>query len=245
MKPQVFITLTTGRSGTQKLQTVLSTVPGMIAEHEADPCYSSALKANVANPQTGLEFVRNKLERINSLDCKYYCDTTFVITQGFVEHFLSLGVVPNVIILSRDPRLVASSKYSIHAIPGDFDDDECYALLPSDPGVLQYPGWETAHRYQLCYWLCLEIARRTKLYSQMLRDRGALVWETTVADLNDVDRVNAMLTYFSLPNVSEVSTEVINFKADRKTRQLPCAEELDRLEREVLERVGSLSFIPT
>ena len=242
MNTQIFVTLTSGRSGTGKLCSVLSGIPDMVAEHEGEPCYSTVLHANISDPAIGRQFVVDKLRYIERLGCRYYCDTSFVICEGFVEHFLELGVVPSAILLRRDPRLVASSMYALGIVPGRpyhwnelYLPQNPYFLTPSDPDVLGFPNWETAHDYQLCFWFCCEIERRARRYSKMLRQRGARVYEIWTDDLSDHNSVTTMTEHFGLGPVSRVSSERINAKDELKDSVMPDDDTLRAYEQHVLD----------
>jgi len=241
MKPFILL-LTTGRTGSYKFKHILDLVPGMYAEdtieHE-DPnlSYGNVLRQNLIDPSIGRAFVEDKLKYIEQLPGNYYCDTSNLIGQGFFEHFLELNAIPHVVILRRDPREVACSFYQLGWLPKIINH---HFLNPSDPNVLQMPGWETMHPYQWSYWFCLEMERRIQMYLKQLKEKNALVWESSIPQMLELEHFNAMLTYFSIPTIDHIPQNVVNGRNEFKiVNQLPSPRCLDMFEAKVRSCTGT------
>ena len=213
---RIIIVLSSGRSGTGKLASVLSTVPGVYAAHEESPCYSFALDMPA---KRRMQFVETKLALIDAAPGDVYCDTSFLIGQGFIESFLSFGVVPDVIRLERPVSESALSYYQLGSIPGEpwnGYERNPYFILPGENGAPPLTCWDELSDYGKCSWFCAEMRRRALVYSKVLGAYGARVARIQTAELNDVDAVNRVLETLDLPTVSEVSHEIVNAKTEEK-----------------------------
>ena len=73
---------------------------------------------------------------------------------------LGLGLLPSLILLRREPRLIALSNLERYAIPARTRLGLEWLLQPNDPDVLQLPAWRRMSDYQLCFWYALEMERR-------------------------------------------------------------------------------------
>ena len=176
--------LTSGRSGTRFLTDILTLLKNTSVNHEPKPAFHDVMREVQTNPPLATTFLlQTKLPHIALQPEPTYIETSHVFCKGFVEPLLDLGVVPDVIVLSRPHRQVAKSMHQIGTIPGRSSVADEFYLRPDDPDVLPLPGWEDLHDYQLCYWYCLEIERRQRLYAEMLTKRGASVVSFQLAEL--------------------------------------------------------------
>lgn len=245
-KKRLVFTVSTGRSGTDFLARVLSLLPNVDCRHEPKPRFSEYMRAAQLDPRIAVLFwVQEKLPRLARVEAPVYIETSHLFCKGFVEPLLELGITPDLICLHRDARDVARSLYRLNHIPGRQVFASNWYLGPEDPGVLPLPGWEELHDYQLCYWYCLEIARRTDVYSTQFLARGARVAKLSLAELNEPSGYARLIETLDLPRptlwgqfrYSRARNTRTNTKAGKKVRQdLPA--NLDEMEQEVIRRSG-------
>jgi len=172
----------------------MSCVTGIIARHEPTPRFSDVMRQVQQDKEIAYEFWLNqKLPQIAQLKANIYLEASHMFCEGFLEPLLDMGIVPNVIFLSRPYRQVALSLYQLGSIPGRTRRGLTYLLSPGDPGVLLLPGWETLNDYQLCFWYCLEIDRRSKQYEVLLQEKGSQTARTSIAELNTLSGFHRLL----------------------------------------------------
>jgi hypothetical protein len=244
---RLIFTVTTGRSGTGYLSRVLSYLRGVRSEHEPEPGFQDALRQVQDDPQLAREFwLGKKLPAIAAHPEHIYAESSHVLCKGFLEPLLDLGITPSLIALRRDPRAVALSHLKIGSIPGRQHTQ--FQLSPEDPGVLQLPDWESRTDYELCFWLCLEVERRARLYCELIRDRGGAVCEVDFDELRTSAGFRRMRRELALPGFTLVGAlryarhadDVDNAKTKHKARlgvEVPA--DLSALEQDVLAAVGS------
>ena len=61
------------------------------------------------------------------------------------------------------------------------------------------PAWKSWTDYQLCYWYCLEIQRRSAVYEKMALASGSKVVRIDLSELKQWKRYKAMLRDLGLP----------------------------------------------
>jgi hypothetical protein len=235
----ITLMLSAGRSGTNKLATMMSTVPDVYAEHEGDPGFHTVRVANLEDPSVGKAFVKNKIELFNSKPQTHCVHTGHMVGEGFIEHFLDEGITPNIIVLRRPMREVALSMFNLKWIPGRHELIRGWYSGPDEPNVLPYNGWESAHNYQLCYWWCLDTERRIRHYTPILKEAGCKIYETTLDQMLDLTQFNKLLSFFGMQNVESITKEKVNQfeEISRGLQQSIPDSFLDELEAEVLENI--------
>jgi len=189
---RLLFTVSTGRCGTQHLAFCLNLFRCVSAHHEPRPKFSEAMRAVQAQPGVASEFwLRRKLPRIARSRKPIYAETSHVASKGFLESLIELGYRPDVIHLQRDPRLVALSLWRLDTVPGRTLRGLKYYLGPDDPGVLplRWPEGAEPHDYQLCYWYCLEIARRARDLERLCDAKRLGFHGVAVDDLSSFARV--------------------------------------------------------
>jgi hypothetical protein len=197
---RLVFTVTTGRSGTGYLANLLKCVPGVGSYHEPEPRFSDVMREAQSDPGVALQFLmERKLLRISQDLAPIYVETSHVFCKGFLEPLLEIGPVPDIIVLSRCHRYVATSLYRLGAIPGRTDLGVRWYLGPEDPGVLALPGWKSLHDYQLCYWYCLEIERRAREYEHMLAKRRGRVVRVSLNQLKTIPGFRRFMRNLDLP----------------------------------------------
>jgi hypothetical protein len=182
---RLIFTVTSGRSGSHYLTRLLHYLPGMDVFHEEmTHSYHTVLRDNQADPARGLAFLlERKLPFIEACKKPVFAETSHLICKGFLEHFLELGLLPDLILLKRDRRKIATSLYRLGTIPGRQEKALQFYLMPSDREVQSDEGWQNWSDYQLCYWHVLEIERRQRIYGEHFRGLGARVHSCDLEEL--------------------------------------------------------------
>lgn len=181
---RLIFTVTTGRSGTAYLAAVLGYAQGVYSVHEPLPEFANVLRPVQNNSDLARQFLLDeKLPAILRAPTPIYIETSHLVCKGFLEPLLELGIIPDLIIHRRPTRDVALSMFKMGTIPGRSDKGLLFYLSPADPEVLELSDWKSLHDYQLCYWYCLEIERRARLYKALFLQQGARIAETTLVDL--------------------------------------------------------------
>jgi len=245
-KERLIFTATPGRSGTQYLAAICSLLSGVTSCHEPKPRFEWVLHKGQKNRDFLYDFlVYEKLPAISLKSSGVYIETSHVFCKGFFEPLLDLGIQPDLIILTRPHREVATSLYHLDTIPGRRSD--VYYLRPDDPGVLDFPGWQNMHDYQLCFWECLEIERRSNLYEKILKERDKLVVRISLKELSTDGGFTRLRNELHLPDFSDIGKEIyshisgIHFHRRGENRNPPLDdEEKEELEHEVLTKTGGV-----
>jgi hypothetical protein len=255
MLPRLLFTVTTGRSGTDYLARLLGCVPGVASHHEPRPHFVWAMRAAQSDPTIAETFWRElKLPAIAQCQRPVYAETSHLVCKGFIEPLLAAGIVPDLILLRRDHREVATSLYRLGTIPGRTSKGLKWYLSPADAGVLALNGWQELHDYQLCYWYCLEIERRRQLYAERLRPLGGRIADISLAELTTLRGFMRMRRDLELPGYAvgpqhwfrylHRAHVRVNLQASQK-RSAALPSDADALEREVERRVAAGSLTAT
>ena len=244
---RLLFTVSTGRCGTQHLAFCLSLFRCVSAHHEPRPKFSEAMRAVQAQPDAAGEFwLRRKLPRIARSRKPIYAETSHVASKGFLESLIELGYRPDVIHLHRDPRPVALSLWRLDTVPGRTLRGLKYYLGPDDPGVLplRWPQGNEPHDYQLCFWYCLEIARRARALEDRCDAEGLRFHRVAVDELASLAGVLELGRTLQLGPPRALAAFDLRMRSrrhrnERRTKKLdrnlsPTA--LDELEQEVRER---------
>lgn len=254
---RLILTCTTGRSGTGFLAAALSLVPGLVSVHEPKPWLADVLRDVQTDPDLARRFLlEDKLPAMAEtvmakVEGRFYAETSHLWCKGFFEPLFDLGLRPDLIVLTRPARQVASSMLRLDTVPGRTAQGLRWYLSPEDPGVLPVDDWKSLSDYQLCYWYCLEIARRSEHYAQLFEQQGARVARIELSQVRTVGGFRRLLRDLDLPSlrfVDWVRLAVnrytrVNAKKGEKARQggpsgRPVPDGLDALEREVEARLG-------
>ena len=134
------------------------------------------------------------------------------------------GVPLDLVILRRDPALVATSLYLLGTIPGRTPLGLQFLLSSADPGVLPLANWQDLPDWALCYWYCLEIERRAQAYKQRVAGLGGRLLETSVGMLKTDKGLGDLLAFLNMdastlsnPMLLDRRKEVVNDKAEHKS----------------------------
>lgn len=242
-------TITTGRSGTQYLSKMMSLL-SVTSDHEGHPRFSDHLAKVQFNQELAYKFwVEEKLPHIASTPHPYYVDLSHLFCKGFVEPLLDIGIIPDVIVHRRNPRDVALSFYKLGSIPSQKNREKSprdFHIFPDDPTVITLPNWQNWNDYQLCYWSCLEVEKRSRIYSDLIRSLGGKVVYTTFDEVIKPMGFWELVKSLDLPKPNlfqkfkyyRLHRKPSNQKVfSKKMIELP--NNLDELENTVIEGMGN------
>jgi len=181
--------VTAGRTGTTFAQKLFGILPDVVSEHEPEPYFHTSLRAVEKNPDRATEFLLHyKLPLIRDLHTPNYVELNHVFCKGFLEPMLALGITPNLLLLRRDPRLVALSYLERYTVPERTYYGMEWLLSPRYAKGMPLRGWQRMTDYQLVFWYALEIERRQRYYSRLVQGRGGAVSDITAGELSDFSR---------------------------------------------------------
>ena len=219
----------------------------MCGDHEDEryPSFATVRRQNIIDPAVGRSYVEKTLEYIEFLPGQFYSTTDLSSSYGSIEHYLDLGIIPNIIVLRRDPRLVAASYFALDfisraSIPCPtwerWKPSNWYPF-PGEPKSLPVDLSTRLHSYQNCYWLCCDNEWRAQRYLSLVPNFGCKVWETSISQILDKDHFNSMMDHFDLPKIKSTQSEKVDIYAKSKLREVPPREFLHNLELDVLDRI--------
>jgi hypothetical protein len=193
---RLILTVTPGRSGTLYLCELLKAVPGIYSAHEPEPKFSDVMRAVQYDAAVARRFLLSqKLPAIRRCSQSTYVETSHLACKGFIEPLIDNGCPPDLIVLKRDPFLVATSLYLLATIPGRTPLGNQFLLRPDDASVLPLDGWQELSDWALCFWYCREIERRMEMYTNIIRGLGRRVITTSIARLQTGESVRELLEF--------------------------------------------------
>jgi len=217
LNKRLIFTISTGRSGTGYLSKIMSMIPGIVSHHEAIPRFQHVMRHIQSDNGAAYEFwIQKKLPQIATEQSRVYVETSHLFCKGFVEPLLDIGIQPDLIILHRPARQVSQSMYMLNTIPGRTEKGLKYYLTPDDPGVLMLPNWNRLSDYQLCYWYCLEIFRRSQFYLNLFNELNLIIVSTTLREINTVLGFFRLIRSLKLPMIGPIGWYRFIQYADRK-----------------------------
>lgn len=237
MNKKLIFCITTGRSGTALLATLLNTLPKdkVFTGHEEKPLFDDYLTEARNAPEVFYRYwIEKKLPDIKGHPQDIYIETSHVISKGFIEPLLFLSPDTRFIWLQRSLDEVANSMYSLDDIPGRSRTGIRYYFLPSE-NQLKIRNWGNRNLtdYQLCYWYCKEAWHRAE---QLRKKLGNKVYPIQLEALKLRGYFQEMLYSLGLPypeNWEEYKTlcgVYVNQKLNRKARCIPPDAEYQRKE---------------
>lgn len=248
--PRCLFTVTTGRSGSNYLTELLARCQGVVATHEPRPNFVHCMRHVQLHPDLAREFlVEDKLPAISyAARGKIYAETSHLFCKGFLEAWVQLPdvPVPDLILLNRDYRKVALSMLSLGTTPARTLRGAKWYLSPADATCYtQIPDWQSLDDYQLCYWYCLEIDERKRLYRELVTELGGRAVAVELTDLNSTEGFEKLRRDLALPGVGVKGrllaflqrNRPVNTKAKKKVEVNYAADRLTLLEQEVEERI--------
>lgn len=246
---RLIFTVTTGRSGTGLLADLInsSTTGDVACHHEPEPHFAADFEQNRGEIQAAKRFlIEKKFPAILQTDSKIYIETSHLFCKGFFEAALSLGVAPELIILRRPEREVATSMYQLNTIPGRTEKGRKFYLSPDDPGILFKPQDDSQYNdYQMCFWYALEIRARQERYRLLYETMGSRTYFLPFSELVSGRAFNSFLRELNLPLrlfKKSIKPEKVNDKQGKK-RGVPYSRgELYAFEKRVLSDYYSAGY---
>jgi len=239
---RLVFTVTAGRSGTSVLADVAGLLPRVASFHEPSPKFADVFRWMLATGDPDMArrwWIEVKLPRIARIRKPVYVETSHVFCKGFLDALLALGFTPALVMLRRPGRAIARSMYELGTIPGRTLRGDRWYLRPDDPGVLNLPGWQTLHDYQLCYWYTLEIERRQRAYADQIDAHHGERLDIDLSEVTTVEGFQRLSRFLiakappkhALPIFQKTVEEPRNQKGGSKMqRRMPDPGDLDALE---------------
>jgi hypothetical protein len=240
---RLILTVTPGRSGTAFLCELLKAVRGIYSVHEPDPKFSDVMRAVQYDAAVAQKFLlTQKLPAIRRCAQLTYVETSHLACKGFMEPLIDNGCLFDLIVLKRNPFLVATSLYLLATIPARTPLGNQFLLRPDDPSVLPLEGWQELSDWALCFWYCREIERRMNIYINRVKELGKRVITTSIDQLQEDDGVREILEFVGAsdsllddPNFVLRRREKVNQMLNNKRPVIPlsaaemiiCANDVD------------------
>lgn len=238
---RIINTVTTGRSGTHYLARILSYLPETDVFHESmEHPYHECLREAQSDPLVAKRFLEERtLPFIESCKAPVFIETSHLFCKGFFEPFLELGGRPDLIILRRQRSKIAKSLFELGTIPGKPGKAMDFYLSPNDPNVWRPEGWESFNDYERCYWYCLEIERRARVYKRRALEYGGRVSEVHLDELTTFIGFKNLLRDLDLPSLGFIGS--LKFMKNRKRK----AGNFDKLKQTTVYGAQQLSIEAT
>jgi len=229
---RLIFTVTSGRSGTHFLTRLLHYLPNIDVYHEEPThAYHTVLRATQTDPDVAYRFItEKKLPFIEQCKQPIFAETSHLICKGFLETFLDLELIPDVILLRRDRRKIATSLFRLNTIPGRNEKALQFYLMPEDPNVVTDCNWQQWSDYQLCYWYVMEIERRQEVYGKRIKSLGGRVHACNLEDLTVAQKYRDLIRDLELKGPGPLNwlkyyrskqKKAGDFSAVKNERQLP------------------------
>lgn len=244
MTKNIFLTATAGRSGTGYLYTLFSCVSSVTSVHEArlpltvrhidqDNFDLPNLNPWMMSPLD--DIWTEKLKEINATETPNYVETNHLINKGWLEQLIyEHNIVPNIITLTRNPRSIAKSFYTLNAIPLRTETGQIHMMSPTNRlSRTTLFNIDRFNDYQLCYWYVLESIARQQHYSKLIANLGGKVYNVDLSNLKE-EFLN-MLNHF---NISYTDNDIMQFNQIKNEKVNERKSEKDDIQR-------PLTYAPT
>jgi hypothetical protein len=246
---RLIFVVSTGRSGTEYLAKVLGLFRDVHAEHEPEPSFTNAFRTIAAAPDLARQFwLEHKLPAIARRPSPIYAETSHLACKGFLESAVEIGLRPTLVHLFRPYRATARSMLALRTIPGRTFNGVRFYLGPDDRVMLPVPQSvaQRWHDYQLCYWYCLEIGERARVYAERFGPVGIGVARVDLDSIETAGGIEALGARLELGPLSKTGTarlkEIVgretNTKANAKRQTTLADSEFERMEAAVEEAVA-------
>jgi O-antigen/teichoic acid export membrane protein len=185
-KKNLVFTVTAGRTGTMYAYKLFSLLPDTTSQHEPEPAFHAQLRRIERDCTFAKKFlVRYKLPAIAEVPTTNYIELSHAFCKGFLEPMLELEITPKLLLLRREPRLIALSYLERYTVPERTFYGMEFLLSPRYSRALPLTDWRRMTDYQLIFWYALEVERRQRLYSQLVLARGGVVCDVSAVELNN------------------------------------------------------------
>lgn len=201
---RLIFTASSGRSGTTYLAEMLNRLPRVVGKCEPQPNFglvSEVSRGKIERARTWwLETKIPAIERcLKKAGASTYAETSHVILRGFYEALPELGIPFDAIAIARPCREVALSLWRRRSIPGRKRVAIRQRPSPADASILPLRNWEELSDYQLCYWVCLEMAARTNEMLSICKEMGGRIHRTSLREMTTREGFEALLNDMDLP----------------------------------------------
>jgi hypothetical protein len=218
---RLILTVTPGRSGTTYLSELLKEMPGIYSDHEPEPKFSDVMRSAQYDARIACRFLLSqKLPAIRRCAHSTYVETSHLACKGFIEPLVDNGCPPDLIVLKRNPFLVATSLYLLATIPGRTPLGNQFLLRPDDPSVLPLDGWQELSDWALCFWYCREIERRMEIYANLIREQGRRVITTSIGRLQTSDGVRELLEFVGINDSLSIDQDFSLRRSEKVNQKL-------------------------
>jgi hypothetical protein len=252
LERRLIFVISTGRSGTDYLSHVLDLFQDVYAVHEPEPSFTNAFRTIAAAPPLARQFwLDHKLPAIARSPAPIYAETSHLACKGFLESGIDLGLRPTLIHLVRRYRDTARSMLALNTIPARTFNGVRFYLGPQDRTFLPVPPAvvDRWHDYQLCYWYCLEIGERARVYAERFGPLGIAVERVELDEIRTASGVHDLGVRLTLGPLSKAGARRLESIVGQRTNQKTNAkqsrelsdDELTRLEREVEAAVANIA----
>lgn len=248
-------TITHGRTGTTFVTNLFELFDDTLSVHEPDPNYAHAFPKVKLDPRFAVQFLKTKMESVLSISESNYVETSNVFCKGyflpFIRHF---DHYPNLLLLNRDFRRVATSLYKRGSIPERSQNGKLFSCETAQPGTLPIYGAADLSDYQICYWAVLDAFKRQLDAVKIYEDKGLdnFVWCTpeTFHDFDFFKQAGEKLGLkFADEDAAKAKHEELvgtkfNLNPDRKVEEI--SDEAKNIEEaKVIDRIAyfDLSFV--
>ena len=214
--------ISTGRSGTEYLTQVLALFRDVHAEHEPEPSFTNAFRTIAAAPHVAPQFwCEQKLPSIARSNAHIYAETSHLACKGFLESAIELGLRPTLVHLVREYRDTAQSMLALNTIPSRTYNGVRFYLGPNDSVFLPilrgvHEAW---HDYQLCYWYCLEIGERARVYAERFKPLDIKVERVELKDLHTREGIESLGDRLNLGPLSKAGARRLPTLLGQRTNQ--------------------------
>lgn len=192
---KLILTITAGRTGTAMMAQLFGLLPDVTATHEGVECYSQALAAAQKNPMAAVHFmIEKKLPAIAALPTPIFSESSHLVSKGFLETYIRLGLYPHLILLHRPLREIALSLLARRCVPGKTKAGINFTISPQDPMTLPFPGINQASDYQRCFWYAIEVERRMRHYATLYATHADRLHAISTTGMTDFTRFSTLLT---------------------------------------------------
>lgn len=220
---------TTGRSGTHTLERLFSTIPDAASFHEPHPSMNGIIlrEFNEGNKKyVEREFILRKLPNIywSAKIKKFYIEANHLFIKCFAD--FSFKYFKNrlqVLHLHRNPIQVALSYYLRGCIPGKdniknsnlrgidwlIDPKAKENLIQICNIINEYPF---THDFYKLIWYCYETEARIINFKKKYPEVPVYYFDTD--NLNNIDAVKDLFTYFNFPITDELHA-MVGIKSDK------------------------------